>query len=66
MLFIYWGWDTSLSINEETADKKRIPGLAGIISTVILLAVYFLVTLAAQSFAGVGDQGHRARPTRTM
>jgi amino acid transporter len=57
MLFIYWGWDTSLSINEETADKKRLPGLAGIISTVILLGVYFLVTFAAQSFAGVGAKG---------
>ncbi|HYA69357.1 MAG TPA: APC family permease, partial [Acidimicrobiales bacterium] len=57
MLFIYWGWDTSLSINEETSDKKRLPGLAGIIATFILLAVYALVTLAAQSFAGVGTTG---------
>jgi amino acid transporter len=31
MLFIYWGWDTALSVNEETADKSRIPGRAGII-----------------------------------
>ena len=23
MLFIYWGWDTSLSVNEETNDKER-------------------------------------------
>jgi len=57
MLFIYWGWDTSVSINEETADRKRNPGLAAIISTVLLLATYFLVTLAAQSFAGVGSKG---------
>ncbi|MGA2210113.1 MAG: APC family permease [Acidimicrobiales bacterium] len=57
MLFIYWGWDTSLSINEETADKERLPGLAGIISTVVLLSIYFIVTLAAQSFAGVGSTG---------
>jgi amino acid transporter len=57
MLFIYWGWDTSLSINEETSDKKRLPGLAGIISTLILLAVYFIVSLAAESFAGVGKTG---------
>ena len=57
MLFIYWGWDTSLSINEETTDKSRLPGLAGIASTVILLAVYFVVSLSAQSFAGVGSKG---------
>ena len=26
MLFIYWGWDTSVSVNEETKDSHRIPG----------------------------------------
>ena len=57
MLFIYWGWDTSLSVNEETSDKERLPGLAGIIATVLLLATYALVTIAAQAFAGVGTTG---------
>ena len=57
MLFIYWGWDTSLSINEETKDKHVTPGRAAIISTVLLLAMYFLVTVAAQAFAGIGDTG---------
>ncbi|MEN0024419.1 MAG: APC family permease, partial [Microbacterium sp.] len=27
-LFIYWGWDTCLALNEETKDPKRIPGRA--------------------------------------
>ncbi len=49
MLFIYWGWDTSLSVNEETSDKDRLPGLAGIISTVLLLCTYGLVSIAAVS-----------------
>jgi amino acid transporter len=57
MIFIYWGWDTAVSVNEETADKSRNPGLAAIISTVILLATYFLVTLSAQSYAGTGSTG---------
>ena len=57
MLFIYWGWDTSLSVNEETSDKERLPGLAGIIATVLLLATYALVTISAQAFAGVGTKG---------
>jgi amino acid transporter len=57
MLFIYWGWDTSLSVNEETSDKDRLPGLAGIIATVLLLATYGVVTIAAQAFAGVGHSG---------
>ncbi|MGO9456552.1 MAG: APC family permease, partial [Acidimicrobiales bacterium] len=57
MLFIYWGWDTSVSVNEETTDKNRNPGLAAIISTVVLLVIYFIVTLGAQAFAGVGKTG---------
>jgi len=57
MLFIYWGWDTSVSINEETKDRTRNPGLAAIISTVLLLVIYFIVTFAAQSYAGVGTKG---------
>jgi len=57
MLFIYWGWDTSVSINEETADQRRNPGLAAIISTVLLLSIYFLVTMAAQAYAGIGATG---------
>ncbi|MGA2519477.1 MAG: APC family permease [Acidimicrobiales bacterium] len=57
MLFIYWGWDTSVSVNEETADSRRNPGLAAIISTVLLLCTYFIVTLAAQAYAGIGTKG---------
>jgi len=57
MLFIYWGWDTSVSINEETKDRTRNPGLGAIISTVLLLIIYFIVTFAAQAYAGVGKTG---------
>ncbi|HEY6277100.1 MAG TPA: APC family permease [Streptosporangiaceae bacterium] len=57
MLFIYWGWDTALSVNEETADKSRTPGQAGIISTVLLLVTYVTVIIAVQAFAGIGAKG---------
>jgi len=57
MLFIYWGWDTALSVNEETADKSRTPGRAGIISTVLLLITYVIVIVAVQAFAGIGGKG---------
>lgn len=33
MVFIYWGWDSTVSVNEETADKERTPGRAAVIST---------------------------------
>jgi len=55
-IFIYWGWDTAVSINEETADPSKTPGRAAIISTVLLLITYGIVSTAAVSFAGVGDK----------
>jgi amino acid transporter len=58
MVFIYWGWDTAVSVNEETKDRNRTPGRAAILSTFILLAIYALVIFSMQSFAGVGSKGH--------
>ena len=57
MLFIYWGWDTSVAVNEETKDPEKTPGRAAILSTVILLVTYVIVIIAAQAFAGVGTTG---------
>jgi amino acid transporter len=57
MVFIYWGWDTTLSVNEETADKSRTPGRAAIISTALLLVTYVIVIISVQAFCGVGDKG---------
>ena len=56
-VFIYWGWDTAVSINEETDDPGRTPGRAAVISTVLLLITYVLVSTAAVAFAGVGPDG---------
>ena len=57
MLFIYWGWDTAVSVNEETKDPNKTPGRAAVLSTLILLAIYALVVLSAESFAGIGTKG---------
>jgi amino acid transporter len=57
MLFIYWGWDTAVSVNEETKDRDKIPGRAAVTSTLILLATYALVILSTQSYAGIGTHG---------
>jgi amino acid transporter len=54
-VFIYWGWDTAVSINEETDDPAKTPGRAAIISTLLLLVTYALVSIATVAFAGVGD-----------
>ncbi|HEX6519908.1 MAG TPA: APC family permease [Streptosporangiaceae bacterium] len=57
MLFIYWGWDTAVAVNEETKDPEKTPGRAAVLSTVILLVTYVVVIIAAQAFAGVGTSG---------
>ena len=51
-LFIYWGWDTAANVNEETKDSTRLPGLAAVMSTMILLGTYLVVTFAATAFRG--------------
>jgi amino acid transporter len=51
-VFIYWGWDSTVTVNEETEDSSRTPGVAAIISTIILVGIYVVVSFAAQAFAG--------------
>ena len=57
MVFIYWGWDTAVAVNEETKDKNKTPGRAAILSTFILLVTYALVIFSMQSYAGIGSKG---------
>lgn len=52
-LFIYWGWDALISVNEETTERSRTPGRAVIISTVILLVLYCGASVAAIGYGGV-------------
>jgi amino acid transporter len=56
-VFIYWGWDTAVATNEECDDPAKTPGRAAILSTVLLLAIYALVSVAAVAFAGTGSTG---------
>ena len=51
-VFIYWGWNCVLSVNEETKDKARTPGRSAVISTVMLVAVFAVISTAALAFAG--------------
>ncbi|NEK94364.1 APC family permease [Modestobacter muralis] len=56
-IFIYWGWDSAVAVNEETANPTRAPGRAAIISTVLLVGIYTVVSVATVAFAGVGTEG---------
>ena len=51
-VFIYWGWDSTVSINEESKDPYRGPGKAALVSTVLLVLTFVLVSIAAQAFHG--------------
>ena len=52
-VFIYWGWESAVNLSEETEDSARAPGLAGLISTIILLATYVLVGVTLIAVAGL-------------
>jgi amino acid transporter len=51
-IFIYWGWDSAVSCNEETTDPTEAPGRSAIVSTILLVGIYVLVATAAVAFAG--------------
>jgi len=51
-IFIYWGWDSAVTVNEESSDASRTPGRAAVISTIVLVAIYVVVSIATQAFAG--------------
>jgi amino acid transporter len=53
-IFIYWGWDSGVAVNEESRDRHRGPGKAAVVSTFILLAIYVAVSAAAQAYHGPG------------
>ncbi len=51
-IFIYWGWDSGVAVNEESRDKTEGPGKAAVVSTVLLVLIYLVVSTSAQAFAG--------------
>ncbi len=54
-VFVYWGWDSGVTVNEETEDSSTAPGRAAIVSTFVLVGIYLLVATAAQAFGGVSS-----------
>lgn len=56
-IFGFWGWDTALTVNEESKDSDRGPGLAALLCVISILLTYLMVTVAMQMFAGLGETG---------
>ncbi len=53
-VFLYWGWDSSFSVNEETRDPRRTPAIAALIANGFLIVLYAVVAWSALAYAGVG------------
>lgn len=49
-VFIYWGWDTAANVNEETENATHAPGLATVLSTVVLLVIYVFAAYAVAAY----------------
>ena len=56
-IFIYWGWESAVTVNEETKDSASAPGKAAVLSTAILLGTYLLVAFALQAWFGATTLG---------
>jgi amino acid transporter len=57
-VFLYWGWDTGVSVNEESENSSSGPGRAALTSTIVLIGIYLLVTVASQAYAGTKYLGN--------
>lgn len=55
-LFIFWGFDASLSMSEETDADPDEAARTGITSMTIILITYVLFTIAALAFAGIDPE----------
>jgi amino acid transporter len=56
-IFAFWGWDSALTVNEETKNSSTTSGKAAILAVVSILCTYLLVSIAVIMYAGVGDTG---------
>ncbi len=60
-VFIYWGWDSGVAVNEESEDSNEGPGRAAVMSTIVLVLIYVIV-----SAAGPGLRRHRPADQRSQ
>lgn len=56
-IFAFWGWDTCLTLGEESKDPTKVPGRAGLLCVLSILATYLLIAVAVMMYAGVGEEG---------
>jgi len=52
-VFLYWGWDSGVAVNEESEDSAEGPGRAAVVATMLLVVIYLLVSTAGTAYHGV-------------
>ena len=52
-LFIFWGFDASLAMSEETDSSAEQAGQSGIIAMTITMITYVIFSVAALAYAGI-------------
>jgi amino acid transporter len=57
-IFLYWGWDSGVSVNEETEDSAEAPGKAALVSNFVLIGIFVLVTVAVSAYGGLSFLTH--------
>ena len=52
-VFLFWGWDTAVNLNEESEEAESNPGIAGILSMFILLVIFLVNAASMESLLPV-------------
>jgi amino acid transporter len=55
-LFIFWGFDASLAMSEETDGSAEQAGRNGLIAMAITIATYVIFSTTALAYAGIDEQ----------
>ncbi len=51
-VFLYWGWDSSFSVNEESRNPRSTPAIGALIANAFLILLYVVVAWSAVAYAG--------------
>ena len=60
------GLGSGVAVNEESEDPAEGPGKAAVVSTILLVLIYVVVSAAAQSFHGTGFLDQRRKPSDVL
>jgi amino acid transporter len=48
VMFFYWGWEVTANLSEETVDRRRTPGLSGLLGMIVILALFLTSAFGVQ------------------